>query len=127
MKGSHTKEAERHIEDTSLNKTNEIDNSFLGTWIDKTADFEVTIRKSDVPQKVSIKISDSTILSEDSLKVSVIQTNTIDVLGANNDTVYSFTLNDGDTLTFSTSSKKANVENIPSVSAPVILKRDYSL
>jgi uncharacterized protein (UPF0333 family) len=126
MKEDYTKDTEEYIDATGSNKTNDINKSFLGKWFNENTGFEVTIKKSDYPQKVSLNFSEDDMGSGDDLKANMIQKDTIDVFGANKDIIYSFTLNDDETLSFSTSSNEANAEKIPSASAPVILKRDYS-
>ncbi|MET3561421.1 hypothetical protein ABID30_000492 [Enterococcus rotai] len=123
MKEDYTKDTEIYINNTSSNKTNVINKSFFGKWYNENDDFEVTIKESDNSQKASLNFSDDNMISGENLKVNRIQDNTIDVLGTNNDTIYSFTLNDDSTLVFSESSKHSNAENIPSVSAPITLKK----
>lgn len=99
---------------------------FEGIWVSEDNTFRVIIETSGKINQINLTISDSNLSFGNDLDAELVDSNMLEVLAPNDNTLYTFRFREKDKISFYFSSIKANKEKVPSISAPMILKKDYS-
>ncbi|MBO0440972.1 hypothetical protein [Candidatus Enterococcus ikei] len=99
---------------------------FTGSWISVDGTLKVSITKARERNEINLFLSDKNLSSGDELDMSMSEDGFLRVVGSNDDTIYTFRFVKKNELSLSFSSAAANRNGEPSISAPIILKKDYS-